>query len=100
MRKVVVAMVMMVTVLLPAMCFCAANEQSGKTVTDEVMQLLAAGNRKSAEARLADSLRDNPKGPDLLFLDAIPAQSRFEISTAMRGLALVMQSRKKRNKVS
>src|SRR5207302_9792073 len=36
---------------------------------------------------------DDPKNPDLLFLEAILAQSRFELSQAMRGFALVMQSR-------
>ncbi|MBV8895613.1 MAG: hypothetical protein JO051_03805, partial [Acidobacteriaceae bacterium] len=71
----------------------AANETSGKTPTLEVMQVLAAGDQKSAEGRLASSLRDDPRNPDFLFLNAILARSRFEVQKAAPGFAVNLQTR-------
>src|SRR5438067_13894440 len=92
MKKPLVAMVVS-AVFLPSVTFCATAEKSDKTATQEAMQLLAAGRQKAAEARLVDSLQNDPKNPDLLFLDAVLARSRFEVPKAVRGLSFTMQSR-------
>ncbi len=76
-----------VLLLLAGLLLVSAPLCSAKIdpAVSEAMKSLSAGDQKQAEAAVSEALKRASRDPDLIFLSAVLARSRFEIAEAMPG---------------